>query len=85
MYPLQIITVREDVYKRQVLDVSVPVEMLPKDLREAFFNGDATMMIALFDNKMCIRDRALFFQNSIDLYLTYAFLHYTFDNMEQSD
>ena len=33
-----------------VLDVSVPVEMLPKDLREAFFNGDATMMIALFDN-----------------------------------
>lgn len=33
-----------------VLDVSVPVEMLPKDLREAFFNGNATMMIALFDN-----------------------------------
>lgn len=33
-----------------VLDLSVPVEMLPKDLREAFFKGDATMMIALFDN-----------------------------------
>ena len=24
--------------------------MMPKDLQEAFFNGDATMMIALFDN-----------------------------------
>ncbi len=33
-----------------VLDVSVPVEMMPSDLREAFFNGDATMMVALFDN-----------------------------------
>ena len=33
-----------------ILDTSVPTEMLPKDIREAFFNGDATMMIALFDN-----------------------------------
>lgn len=32
------------------LDVSVPVEMMPTDLREAFFNGNATMMVALFDN-----------------------------------
>ncbi|MDO4168073.1 MAG: MMPL family transporter, partial [Eubacteriales bacterium] len=32
------------------LDISVPVEMMPEDLREAFFNGDATMMVALFDN-----------------------------------
>ncbi|MDE6567857.1 MAG: MMPL family transporter [Lachnospiraceae bacterium] len=32
------------------LDVSVPIEMMPKDLRDAFFNGDATMMVALFDN-----------------------------------
>lgn len=32
------------------LDISVPTEMMPKKLREAFFNGDATMMIALFDN-----------------------------------
>ncbi len=30
-------------------DITVPVEMMPKDLREAFFKGDATMMIALFD------------------------------------
>ncbi|MDD7219755.1 MAG: MMPL family transporter, partial [Clostridia bacterium] len=33
-----------------VMDLSVPVEMLPKDLREAFFNGNATMMIALLDD-----------------------------------
>ncbi len=33
-----------------VMDLSVPVEMLPKDLREALFKGNATMMIALFDN-----------------------------------
>ena len=32
------------------LDVSVPIEMMPADLRDAFFNGDATMMVALFDN-----------------------------------
>ena len=33
-----------------VMDISVPVEMIPEDLREAFFHGDATMMIALFDD-----------------------------------
>lgn len=32
------------------LDVSVPIEMMPTDLRDAFFNGDATMMVALFDD-----------------------------------
>lgn len=32
-----------------VLDTNVPVEMLPKDLRDAFFNGNATMMLAFFD------------------------------------
>ncbi len=32
-----------------VLDTNIPAEMLPSDLRDAFFNGDATMMIALFD------------------------------------
>lgn len=32
------------------VDISVPVEMLPEDLRKALFNGNATMMIALFDN-----------------------------------
>ncbi len=31
-------------------DITLPVEMLHSDLRKAFFNGDATMMLALFDN-----------------------------------
>ena len=33
-----------------VMDLSVPIEMLPKDLKEGLFKGNATMMIALFDN-----------------------------------
>ena len=33
-----------------IMDLSVPVEMLPERIREAFFQGDATMMIALFDD-----------------------------------
>ena len=33
-----------------VMDLSVPVEMLPETVRDAFFRGDATMMIALFDD-----------------------------------
>lgn len=32
-----------------MMDTNVPVEMLPKKLRDAFFNGDATMMIAFFE------------------------------------
>ena len=31
-------------------DITVPMEMLPEDIRNAFNHGDATMMIALFDN-----------------------------------
>lgn len=42
--------VKEVLWYDDIMDLSVPVEMLPKDLREAFFKGDATMMIALFDN-----------------------------------
>lgn len=33
-----------------VADISLPVEMIPKDLREAFFKGNATMMLVLFDD-----------------------------------
>lgn len=33
-----------------VADLSVPVSMIPDKFKESFFNGDATMMIALFDN-----------------------------------
>lgn len=32
-----------------MLDTNIPTEMLPKKLQKAFFNGDATMMIAFFD------------------------------------
>lgn len=42
--------VKDVLWYDDIMDLSVPVEMLPKDLREAFFNGNATMMIALFDN-----------------------------------
>ena len=42
--------VKDVLWYDDVLDTSIPTEMLPKDLRESFFNGDATMMIALFDD-----------------------------------
>lgn len=32
------------------LDISIPIDMLPNTLKDALFNGDATMMIALFDD-----------------------------------
>lgn len=42
--------VKDVLWYDNVMDISVPVEMLPDNIREAFFNGDATMMIALFDS-----------------------------------
>ena len=33
-----------------VADLSFPVDMLPAKIKDVFFKGDATMMIALFDN-----------------------------------
>lgn len=42
--------VEKVIWYNDVLDISVPKEMLPDRLRKALFNGDATMMIALFDN-----------------------------------
>lgn len=42
--------VKDVLWYDDVADLSLPVEMLPKDLREAFFQGDATMMLVLFDN-----------------------------------
>lgn len=32
------------------LDISVPMEMIPEELKDAFQKGDATMMVALFDD-----------------------------------
>ena len=42
--------VKDVMWYDDVADISLPVEMIPKDLRKAFFNGDATMILALFDN-----------------------------------
>ena len=46
----QIDHVKDVLWYDDVADLSLPVEMIPKDLREAFFRGDATMMLVLFDN-----------------------------------
>ena len=42
--------VKDVLWYDDVADISLPVEMIPKDLRESFFEGDATMMLVLFDN-----------------------------------
>lgn len=42
--------VKDVLWYDDAVDISVPTEMIPEDLRKAFFNGDATMMIALFDD-----------------------------------
>ena len=46
----QVEHVKDVLWYDDVADISLPVEMIPKDLREAFFKGDATMMLVLFDN-----------------------------------
>lgn len=46
----QVEHVSEVIWYDDVLDITVPIEMVPSDIRKAFDNGDATMMIALFDN-----------------------------------
>lgn len=42
--------VKDVLWYDDAVDISVPTEMIPEDLRKAFFNGKATMMIALFDD-----------------------------------
>lgn len=42
--------VSEVLWYDDALDITVPVEMLPEELRKALFTDNATMMIALFDN-----------------------------------
>ena len=46
----QVEHVKDVFWYDDVADISLPVEMIPQDLREAFFKGDATMMLVLFDN-----------------------------------
>lgn len=42
--------VKDVLWYDDITDITVPVEMLPDDLEEAFFRGDATMLLVLFDN-----------------------------------
>ena len=42
--------VEKIIWYDSVVDISLPTDMLPGDLKEALFNGEATMMIALFDD-----------------------------------
>lgn len=42
--------VEKIIWYDDAMDISVPTEMMPGQLQKALFNGDATMMIALFDN-----------------------------------
>lgn len=42
--------VQDVLWYDDVTDISLPTEMLPKDIRKAFINGDATMMLVLFDD-----------------------------------
>ena len=42
--------VKEVLWYDDMLDLSVPISMIPDSIRDAFFQDDATMMIALFDN-----------------------------------
>ena len=42
------------------LDISVPTEMMPKKLQDAFFNGDATMMISFPESSyVCITNNKI--------------------------
>ncbi len=41
--------VEKIIWYDSVADLTLPVEMLPNDIREALFHENATMMIALFD------------------------------------
>ena len=42
--------VEDVIWYDDAMDITVPTEMLPDKLREGLFNGNATMMFALFDN-----------------------------------
>ncbi|MCH5251757.1 MAG: MMPL family transporter [Lachnospiraceae bacterium] len=46
----QVEHVKNVIWYDDLVDISVPKEMLPDSIKEALFKGNATMMIALFDN-----------------------------------
>lgn len=42
--------VKEVLWYDSAMDISVPIDILPSDIKEVFFKGDATLLVALFDN-----------------------------------
>lgn len=48
--------VKDVLWYDDAADISVPVDMIPQDLKENFFSGDATMMVVLFDNTTSSND-----------------------------
>ena len=42
--------VKDVLWYDSVADLSIPISMIPAKFKDGFFNGDATMMIALFDD-----------------------------------
>lgn len=42
--------VSDVIWYDDIMDITVPTEMLPKELRETLFRGEATMLIVLFDD-----------------------------------
>lgn len=46
----QVEHVEKVIWYDDMADISLPVEMIPNKFRDNLFSGDATMMIALFDN-----------------------------------
>ncbi len=44
--------VKEVIWYDSFADLSIPVDILPEELKDAFINGDATMMVVLFDTTM---------------------------------
>lgn len=46
----QVEHVKSVLWYDDLMDISIPKEMLPERLQQSLFNGKATMMIALFDN-----------------------------------
>lgn len=46
----QVPHVKDVLWYDDIADISLPVEMIPQDLRETFFHGDATMLLVLLDD-----------------------------------
>ena len=46
----QIDHVKKVIWYDSVMDVTIPMEMLPEEIYDAFNNGDATMMFIIFDD-----------------------------------